>query len=162
MTAYRPARAEIVELPVPLVSGKPPLTANDRLHHMVKARRTKRVREQVGWQARAAGIRPQDYIIVQLHYQPAVRRDRDPSNLMPTQKPAVDGLRDAGVVPDDTPEYVGELVPVIHDPKPGVEPRLWLAVSVGVPRPLSEEARQWIDEDSRFDRTQDAAGGDQT
>lgn len=148
---------EIIELPVPLVSGKPPLTANDRLHHMVKARRTKQVRAQVGWQARAAGLKPQTYIVVQLHYVPAVVRDRDPSNLVPTQKPAVDGLRDAGVVPNDTPEFVGELMPVIHDPEPGA-PRMWLAVAVG----MSREDRQAIAEDARFDRTADAASGGDT
>lgn len=157
MTAYRPSKAEIVEIPLPLVSSKPPLTANDRLHHMVKARRTKLVREQVGWQARSRGIGPQDYIIVQLHYKPTDQRRRDPSNLMPTQKPAVDGLVDAGVVPDDTPEFVGELMPVIHEPSRGVLPRLWLAVSVGIPRPLSREDRVAIAEDAKADRTADAA-----
>ena len=162
MTATRPRRAEIIELAVPLVADKPALTANQRLHHMEKARRTRLVREHVAWRARQAGVQPQDYVVVQLHYQPADRRRRDPSNLVPTQKPAVDALVDAGVVPDDTPRYVGELMPVILDPSPWSTPRMWLAVSVGVPRPLSEEARQWIDEDSRFERTADAAeGGDQ-
>jgi crossover junction endodeoxyribonuclease RusA len=158
VTAYRPVKAEIVELPVPLVADKPPLTANQRLHHMDKARRAKLVREHVAWRARQAGLSPQDYIIVQLHYQPADRRRRDPSNLVPTQKPAVDALVDAGVVPDDTPQYVGELMPVIHEPGGGVLPRLWLAVSVGVSRPMSAEDRWEIAQEVLLERTQDAAG----
>lgn len=32
---------------------------------------------------------------------------------MPTQKAVVDGLVDAGVVPDDTPEFVVEDMPVL-------------------------------------------------
>lgn len=149
--------AEVFELPVPLVADKPPLTANQRLHHMEKARRTKLVREHVAWRARQAGLKPQDYIVVQLHYQPADRRRRDPSNLVPTQKPSVDALVDAGVVRDDTPEYVSELMPVIHDPLPWSSPRMWLAVSVGIARPMSAEDRAAIAEDTRFDRTVDAA-----
>lgn len=157
MTAYRPPKAEVVELPVPLVGEKPPLTANQRLHHMEKARRTKLVREHVAWRARQAGIGPQDYVIVQLHYQPGDHRRRDPSNLVPTQKPAVDGLVDAGVVPDDTPRYVGELMPVIHEPGPWAARHMWLTVSVAIARPLSEEDRREIALDALVERTADAA-----
>lgn len=150
--------AEVFELPVPLVADKPALTANQRLHWAEKARRTAMVRKHVAWRARQQKIPPQEYVIVQLHFRPDVRRDRDPSNLMPTQKPSVDGLVDAGIVPKDTPEWVGELMPVIHEPASGAA-RMWLAVSVGV----SREDRRAIAEDKLFDRTADAAskGDDQ-
>lgn len=121
MTAY--------DLAVPLVDGKPPLTANMRLHWSADAARRKAVREAVGWAARAAKVRPQRHIIVGLHYAPQDRRRRDPSNLMATQKPAVDGLVDAGVVPDDHPMWVTELMPIIHPPDGG-EQRMWLRIEV--------------------------------
>lgn len=48
-----------------------------------------------------------------MEYLPRDRRRRDPSNLMPTQKAVVDGLVDAGVVPDDCPPFVTEWMPTI-------------------------------------------------
>jgi crossover junction endodeoxyribonuclease RusA len=151
----------MIELDIPLVLGRPPLTANDRRHWAQKASLTRMVREAVCWRAREHKLNPQGYVIVQLHYTPPDRRRRDPSNLMPTQKPAVDGLVDAGVVPDDTPEYVGELMPVIHPPS-GTGPRMWLAVAIRVlrPVPLSLADLAAIDEDTRFERAFDAAQGE--
>jgi crossover junction endodeoxyribonuclease RusA len=149
------------ELKVPLIPGKtgdaPPLTANQRLHWAEKNRRTQMVREHVAWRAREAKVGAQEHVVVQLHFVPPDRRHRDPANLTATQKPAVDGLVDAGVVPDDTPRYVTELMPVIHEPSYGVT-RMWLVVR---PVSVSAEDRAAIAEDTRFDRTQDAAGGDQ-
>lgn len=44
------------------------------------------------------------------------RRRRDPHNLFATVKPIVDGLVDAGLWPDDTPEWVTTMEPrlVLH------------------------------------------------
>jgi crossover junction endodeoxyribonuclease RusA len=95
-------------------------------------------------------------VIVQLHYVPSTKRRRDASNIVPTQKPAVDGLVDAGVVRDDTAEWVGELMPVIHPLAPGPA-RMWLAVSVG----LSREDRREIALDSLAERARDAGGDHQ-
>lgn len=109
-------------LDVPLVvPGKRgamlPLSANDRMHFRPKARYVATIREQVAWQARAAHISPQDHVTVQLHYAPGDARRRDASNLVATQKPAVDALVDAGVVPDDTARWVEELMPMLHVPQ---------------------------------------------
>ena len=52
---------------------------------------------------------------------------RDDENLVATLKPACDGLVDAGVVVDDTPQYMAKEMPVIvPPPEPG--PRCWLVV----------------------------------
>jgi crossover junction endodeoxyribonuclease RusA len=118
MTAY--------ELNVPMLRNKPPLTANQRLHWTEKAKRTKWVRGAVCIQAKAAKIPPSRRLTVQLHYAPGDNRQRDAPNLVATSKPAIDGLVDAGCVPDDTDAYVTELMPVIH-PGPG-DRRLWLTV----------------------------------
>ena len=41
------------------------------------------------------------------------RRRRDPHNFAPTLKHVIDGLVDAGLWPDDTPEYVRTLEPAL-------------------------------------------------
>lgn len=145
---------DLWKLPIPLVFDKPALTANQRLHWAEKSRRTAMVREHVAWRARQARLMTQEHVVVQLHFVPPDRRRRDPSNLVPTQKPAVDGLVDAGVVKDDTPEWVTELMPVIHPPSYAV-PRMWLEVRPAPPE-LSDEDRRAIAEDVLFERTQDA------
>jgi crossover junction endodeoxyribonuclease RusA len=118
----------VYEVEVPLRRGKPPLTANQRLHWAEKAKRTKEVRQAVGWGVKAAKIPPSKHIAVWLNYATGDQRRRDPSNLMPTQKAALDGVVDAGIVSDDDPRHVTEWMPVIH-PGPGVR-RLWLTVEI--------------------------------
>lgn len=41
-------------------------------------------------------------------------RRRDPHNYFPTVKPVVDGLIDAGLWPDDTPEWVTTTEPTLR------------------------------------------------
>lgn len=120
--------ATVFEFEVPLLDGKPPLTANQRLHWAEKARRTRDVRQAIGWRACTVPCPKGVRLMVQLHYRPGDSRRRDAPNLWPTQKAAVDGLVDAGLVPDDTAEWVQELTPLIHAGKE--ERRLWLAVAV--------------------------------
>lgn len=115
------------ELDIPLFKGKPPLTHNQRLHRMEKAKRTRGVRDAVCWLAKAARIPPSARLTVQLHYATGDNRRRDAPNLTATSKPAIDGLVDAGCVPDDHDGYVTEIMPTIH-PGPGPR-RLWLAVT---------------------------------
>lgn len=128
---------EVFELDVPMMyapkaqrhtSPQPcePLNANMRLHWRPERERKKTVRDAIHYAAKKIG--PARHITVQLRYRPGDNRRRDGSNLMPTQKPAVDGLVRAGIVPDDTAEYVTEHTPVI-DTGPGPR-RLWLTVEV--------------------------------
>lgn len=94
---------------------RPPLTANQRLHWAARARMTRAVREAAAWGVRGEGVPRCERVRVRLLWcvsDPG--RRRDPSNVMPTQKAAVDGLVDAGVVPDDTPQFVVEEMPVIE------------------------------------------------
>jgi crossover junction endodeoxyribonuclease RusA len=117
------------ELELPLWEGKPPLTSNEtrRMHWRVERARIKFIRrEATEWRAREAKIPPCDRISVGLHYLPGDKRRRDASNLIATQKPAVDALVRLGIVPDDCAPYVTEQMPVIHL-GPGAR-RLWLVV----------------------------------
>ena len=123
------------EIEVPLVLDgtgrrlpKRPLTTNVRLHWRRRAECVKTIREIVAVRARSVvRIPPQEHITVQLRFSPGDKRRRDAPNLTATQKPAVDGLVDAGIVPDDTARYVTELMPVLVPSAPR-ERRLWLVV----------------------------------
>jgi len=137
-------------LPIPLVDDKPPLSANDRLHWAAKNRRVQDIKDAIGWRVRQNKIPRMEHVTVQLMFQPQDRRRRDPSNLMPTQKAAVDGLVAAGVVVDDTPAYVEEKIPAVLD-RDGGPRRMWLVVE-WTPE-AAPEVRQWIAEDTAFERT---------
>ena len=50
---------------------------------------------------------------VTLHYRPRDNRRRDADNLVPTLKALCDGLVDAGLVPDDTPNYMHKHKPEV-------------------------------------------------
>lgn len=105
----------------------PPLSLNDREHWGRKAAKVSHVRETTGWLVKAARIPAQPRIHVVLHYLPgtAVRRDRD--NLVATLKPCIDGIVDAGVVPDDDPAHVESVMPIVHPPERG-HAALWLQI----------------------------------
>lgn len=132
--AGKPANASITSMKqhtMQLSFSKPPITLNSSFRHWSqRAKVVKEIRREAMVRARAARLGPYRHITTTLHYQPRDRRRRDPSNLVGTQKPLLDGLVDAGVVPDDTPEYVTESMPVIHPPVKGEPGRMWLTITV--------------------------------
>jgi Holliday junction resolvase RusA-like endonuclease len=98
---------------------RPPLTSNQRLHWAAKAKITAKVR------AEAAEVfaqdRPAERVEVTLTWFVKDKRRRDADNLVPTLKALCDGLVDAGIVPDDTPEYMVKHMPVIKYNPDGVQ-----------------------------------------
>lgn len=86
----------VVRLPFP----RPPVTANQRSHWAVKANAVRGVREVV---AHLASGLPTVLVpvTVGIDWHVPDRRHRDVDNIAPTLKPAIDGLRDAGVLPED-------------------------------------------------------------
>lgn len=96
-----------------------PLSLNARQHWRVKAAGVAQLREGASWLAREARIPACGRIHVQLHYVPPDARRRDRDNLVATLKPVLDGLVDAGVVPDDTEVYVDWSPPIIDPPCKG-------------------------------------------
>lgn len=107
----------------------PPLTLNGRMHWATKARITREVRGYVAGMAiyRKPNQQP---IHVTLVYVPRDSRRRDRDNLVATLKPCIDGLVDAGIVPDDTPDFVSWEPPVIAEPDPK-DPHLRLEITRG-------------------------------
>ncbi len=98
------------------------VSMNDRDHWRAKAKLTK------AW--RAAALRAVDHLhpgaspsnlsgqrlgpsTVSIELPVRDRRRRDPHNYYPTVKAIVDGLVDAGVWPDDTPEWITTTEPTL-------------------------------------------------
>lgn len=95
----------------------PLLNLNDRDHWAVKARKVATWRSTAHWAAcellGPLSRRRQPPSFVMLTLPVPDKRRRDPANYW-CGKPAVDGLVDAGLWPDDTPEYVTTIEPVLR------------------------------------------------
>jgi len=103
MSAGAGPRTWRVELP----AGLELLNANDRDSHWARRKRiTGALREAAGWMARCQRVPHLERAHVLAVYEPPDRRRRDPANLQPSFKACVDGLVDAGVVPDDDSEHL--------------------------------------------------------
>lgn len=87
--------------------GKKWLTANQRIHHMAKARTSRQWRDTAAWRAfqDLRGVRVERArVVCELRFDKT--RRRDPGNWAPTAKAVLDGLVDAGVFPDDDETHV--------------------------------------------------------
>lgn len=82
-------------------------------------------------EAKRLKIPPLDHIYSRLFWRPPDNRRRDEDNCIVTAKPLWDGLQDAGVVKDDTSQFITKLMPKIlpGDKAPG--PRVWLDIWTG-------------------------------
>lgn len=96
------------------------LTANQTMHFRKRGEIVKALRH-TGWAlARAAKIPHLEraHIFYVLHPDTKTRR-RDPGNWSPTAKALVDGIVDAGVLPDDNHKHLLGPDPRIGTPVPG-------------------------------------------
>ncbi|HCS2945820.1 TPA: hypothetical protein OQU49_004438, partial [Shigella flexneri] len=76
-----------------------------RLHHMDRARRTKTIRQLAGTLARSTG--PFNTVTIDAVISYPSSRRADPHNVMGTViKAAIDGLVDAGTIPDDNAKHL--------------------------------------------------------
>lgn len=108
-----------------------PMSLNDRDHFRVKAAKTAEYVDATIWLVRAAKVPKLGRISVLLAYGPRDRRTRDPLNLVQTLKAVEDGIVRAGVVPDDNPDYVQSLMPVVLEAGPPNSRggRLWVTIT---------------------------------
>ena len=87
---------------IALPSGMELLNANDRDGHWARRKRvTAALREGAGWLARTGRVPALQRAHILAVYEPPDRRRRDPANLYASFKACIDGLVDAGVLPDD-------------------------------------------------------------
>jgi crossover junction endodeoxyribonuclease RusA len=90
----------------------PPLSLNQRMHHMAKAKITAELRAMM--HARARHIPDLGRCEVQLVWFVNTHARRDDENPVPTLKALCDGLIDAEIVEDDTNEYMVKHMPQIR------------------------------------------------
>lgn len=122
-------KGEPIIIPLPYVV--PPLTLNARLGKHEQDARVASIRYDVANMARSVlrGLHA-NRVRLELHYRPQRRNRRDGDNLVATLKPAADALVDCGLVPDDAPQYMDKIMPIIELPERGRPGALWLAVIV--------------------------------
>lgn len=113
----------------------PPITLNSRMHWGRHAAIIKSIRRTAWALAKNENI-PTGcaHVTVGLHYRPYRNGRRDADNLAPILKAACDGLVDAGLVADDTPQLMSKLMPVIHPAEKGRPGSLWLTITIGEPQ----------------------------
>lgn len=90
---------------------RPPLNANQRLHWARKAEITRNLRSVSAH--KVCAFPPCNRIEVDLIWFVKDKRRRDVDNLLPTFKAMCDGIVDAGIVTDDTPEFMVKNMPQI-------------------------------------------------
>lgn len=108
------------DLVLTFVAPTKPLSANERAakgHWAAKTARTRPWRTMAAWAACQA-VRRADWVQVPVTVQVDLpfrdERRRDPHNFTSTTvKAIVDGLKDAKIIPDDTPEWATILDPTI-------------------------------------------------
>lgn len=96
------------------------LTSNGRYHWASRARRTRKLRTRAALAARAARPRipPMVRARITVHVHGRTRARTDPANAYPTIKAVVDGLVDAGVLPDDDAAHLDGPDMRLGDPDP--------------------------------------------
>lgn len=99
--------------------GKPLwMTSNQRLHHMERANRTKRLRILARARGLQLRVKLQDPVHIKAIVHTPSNKVFDPPNAWPTIKPIIDGLVDAGVLEDDSSIQVPEIT-FARGPKTG-------------------------------------------
>ena len=114
LTAGVPPASSVLEEPVAyrtwiltLPAGMELLNSNDRDGHWARRKRvTKALREAAGWLARDRQIPPLQRAHILAVYEPPDRRRRDPGNLYPSFKACIDGIVDAGILPNDDAKHL--------------------------------------------------------
>ena len=85
------------------------ITANDKLHWAARARLTKQIRQWgylLGREGEGVARLGLTHARVEVEFAYPDRRRRDRSNLSPTVKALMDGLIDAGLLPDDADRFL--------------------------------------------------------
>lgn len=110
---------------------RPLLSLNDRPHPLRRAEYVKTMRETAHILAKANNLpRDKTHVIVTLFWLPPDNRRRDAENPIPVLKALCDGLVDYGLVPDDTPDFMTKLMPIIVPRKKGDKARMWLEIVI--------------------------------
>ena len=103
---------------IALPAGMKLLSLNDRLHFGERHRRTQDLKRAACVMALNAKVPRLERVSVVVEYQPRDRRLRDPDNVAPSGKAALDGIVAAKVLVDDSKTYVTGVRCTIGEPYP--------------------------------------------
>lgn len=103
----------------------PTWNANSRGHWAQRAGMVAAWRNAAWACAVGSGIPQLERVEVELVMVPSDRRRRDPDNLSGALKPILDGLVDAGVIPDDSAKHVAKVALRMAEPDPSLDAHLW-------------------------------------
>lgn len=87
---------------------------NQRMHWHQRRLLASRVRTDARVITRAAAVPPMQHVTVEMVWIVPDKRRRDADNPVLTSKSWCDGMVDAGIVPDDTPQWMTKLMPRIE------------------------------------------------
>lgn len=108
----------------------PPLSLNDRKGFREVAREVKELRLLAAVWGRSLGLGELPWVRAELFWFVADGRRRDAENPVPTLKALCDGVVDAGIVKDDTPEFMEKLMPaIVREEGPDARPRVEFVLS---------------------------------
>lgn len=102
---------------IPLTRSKL-LSANDKMHWAARSRLTKQLRQWgylLGREGEGVARLGLTHARVEMEFAYPDRRRRDRSNLAPTVKAIMDGLIDAGLLPDDADRFLDGPHTIIAD-----------------------------------------------
>jgi Holliday junction resolvase RusA-like endonuclease len=131
---YTAERVEVDHTRIRFPQPGPLMNLNHRVHWSRRAKITKQWRTAAFWAATTLAPTPSerahDHRYVLMTIPVPDRRRRDPSNLTPLLKAAIDGLVDADYWPDDAPEFVTTIEPYLFVQRPtlGEAPTIELAL----------------------------------
>lgn len=94
------------------------ITANDKMHWAARSRLTKQLRQWgylLGREGEGVARLGLTHARVEMEFAYPDRRRRDRSNLAPTVKALMDGLIDAGLLPDDADRFLDGPHTIIAD-----------------------------------------------
>ncbi|MFD8469044.1 hypothetical protein ACFV10_28550 [Streptomyces cyaneofuscatus] len=123
MTAHTRPNTWRLELPV----NTQLINANDRMHPVKRAPYIKAIR-QTAWALARRNKLPtlqRAHVFYVIHPDTETRR-RDPGNWSPSAKAAIDGLVDAGILPDDNHHHLLGPDPRLGTPIKGSQLVLWI------------------------------------
>ena len=130
MTAPETAHGDITRPPswrIALPPNTKLINANQNIHYRRKAELVKVIRNAAWTMARHSNIPALQRAHIYFVIHPDTRTSRrDPGNWAPTAKAAVDGLVDAGVLPDDDSTRLIGPDPRIGHPVKGAQFVLWI------------------------------------
>ncbi len=127
-----PPAVRVTDWAIQMPWPRPPMSLNHRHSPHERASLTRMIRNDTNVLARAAHLPELDRVTLGLIWYPGDNQVTDADNVAPTLKAAIDGLRDAQTLTDDSARHVlttwQRVVPRRDDPFKSNRPRVLLVV----------------------------------